>query len=74
MLPSPPRFALDPYCSEGRIEAQKRGVGGGGGGGGGGGVVGGGVSCGGLAVKCSNAHRRFFSFQNLKWTLSGTNN
>ena len=68
MLPSPPRFALDPYCSEGRIEAQKRGVGGGGG------WVGGGVSCGGLAVKCSNAHRRFFSFQNLKWTLSGTNN
>lgn len=32
MLPSPPRFALDPYCSEGRIEAQKRGVRGGGGG------------------------------------------
>lgn len=60
MLPSPPRFALDPYCSEGRIEAQKRGGGG----------VGGRVSCSGLAVKCFNAHRVFFSFQDLKWTLS----
>ena len=55
MLPSPPRFALDPYCSEGRIEAQKRG---------------GRVSCSGLAVNCFNAHRVFFSFQDLKWTLS----
>ena len=28
------------------------------------------MSCSGLAVKCFNAHRVFFSFQDLKWTLS----
>ena len=28
------------------------------------------VSCSGLAVKCLNANRMFFSFQKFKWTLS----